>query len=97
MGVRGYIIIKLSERLNNDDLWELTKRYESIDGIEFSDNVVGNYDFVLTIDTKKRIEEVLDKVKKTAKVDKAISLTTNNIFKKHREIKDLKILDNITW
>jgi len=96
MGKRGYIVVKINEKLNDDELWDITKKYESINGVEFSDNVVGNYDFVLTIDTEKRIEEVLDEIKNIAKIDQAISLTTNNIFKKHREMKDLKILDDIS-
>ena len=30
MGLRGFIVVKLHERLEHEELWELTKRYEEV-------------------------------------------------------------------
>ncbi len=96
MGVRGYILVKLNKVLKSENIWELIKRYESIDDIEFATNVVGNYDFVLTVDTKKSFEMVLDQIRKIKSDSEVVGLKVNNIYDKHREIKELKILDELS-
>jgi len=95
MGTRGFIIVKLNKTLNENDLWELTKQYEAIDGIDFASNVIGQYDFVLSVDTKDLFENIIDKIKKTDSSGEVLSLKINNVYDKHREIKDLKILNDL--
>ena len=51
MGLRGYVLVKLHETPGPDGLWELTKSYEEIEGIDFACRVIGAYDYVLTVDT----------------------------------------------
>ncbi len=96
MGIRGYIIIKLEGTPDADRLWELTKLYESIDGVDFADTVTGMYDFVLTVDTKKTFEAVIHEVKELGTTANVLSLQINNLFDKHREIKDLKLLKDLS-
>ena len=96
MGARGYILVKLKKTMSEDELWELIKQFESIEDVEFAARVIGPYDFVLTIDTKTSIETVIKKIETHVVSKKLESLKIDNIFVKHREIKDLKILDEIT-
>ena len=96
MGARGYVLMKLKKSMSEDELWELIKEFESIDAVEFAARVIGPYDFVLTIDTKTSLETVINWINSHGVSKKLVSLKIDNIFVKHREIKDLKILDDIT-
>ena len=95
MGARGYVLVKLKKPMSEDELWELIKQFESIDDVEFAAHVIGPYDFVLTIDTKNSLESVIKKIDSHGVSKKVEALKIDNIFVKHREIKDLKILDDI--
>jgi len=96
MGTRGYVVIKLKTSPDADQLWELTKQYEEIDGVDFADTVSGLYDFVLTVDTKKAFDLVTHEIKKVEKNADILALQSSNLFDKHREIKDLKLLDDLS-
>jgi len=96
MGIRGYVIIKLKSTPDVDRLWELTKLYESIDGVDFADTVTGMYDFMLTVDTKEAFDAVIHEIKRVEKDSEVLSLQINNLFDKHREIKDLKLLKDLS-
>ena len=96
MGARGYVLVKLKKPMKEDKLWELVKQFESIDDVEFAARVIGPYDFVLTIDAKTSLETVKKKIDSHGVSKKLEALKIDNIFVKHREIKDLKILDDIT-
>jgi hypothetical protein len=91
MGLRGFIVVKLHERMDHDELWELIMQYESMDGIEFASHVIGEYDFVLSIDTMESFESVIDRVRGTNPADRIVGLQISEEFDKHREIKDLNI------
>ena len=96
MGARGYVLVKLKKPMSEDELWELVKQFESIDDVEFAARVIGPYDFVLTIDSKTSLDTVKKKIEDQGISNKLESLKIDNVFVKHREIKDLKILDDIT-
>ncbi len=96
MGTRGYVVIKLKVLPDTDRLWELTKQYEEIDGVDFADTVSGMYDFVLTVDTKKAFDTVVHEIRKVEKNTEVLSLQSSNLFDKHREIKDLKLLNDLS-
>jgi len=95
MGARGYVLLKLKETASEDELWNLVKQFETIEDVEFAARVIGSYDFVLTIDTKSSLETVKQKIDSQGVYKKIESLKIDNVFVKHREIKDLKILDNL--
>jgi hypothetical protein len=101
MGARGYIILKLKGDAEPDRLWELKNRYESIEGVEFASHVIGPYDFVVSIDLPHRndkltIESVLEKIGKIESCEEILSLTVNNVFVKHQELKGMKLLDQLS-
>lgn len=91
MGIRGYVIAKLKESMSENDLWELTKKFESLNDVEFAARVIGRYDFVLTIDTQETFEAALQRIEKFGAFEDTVSLKIDDIFVKHREIKDLEI------
>ena len=91
MGLRGFIVVKLHESLEHEELWELIKGYESMEGIEFASHVIGEYDFVLSVDTMESFESVIDRVRGSNPADRIIGLQISEEFDKHREIKDLNI------
>jgi transcriptional regulator of NAD metabolism len=95
MGARGYVLVKVKNPLTEDELWSLVKQFETIDDVEFAARVIGPYDFVLTIDTKTSLDAVKNKLEGQGVFEKLESLKIDNIFVKHREIKDLKILDDL--
>jgi transcriptional regulator of NAD metabolism len=95
MGARGYILVKLKSPLSEDELWGLVKQFESMDDVEFAARVIGPYDFVLTIDTKSSLDAVKKQIDSQGEYKKLESLKIDNIFIKHREIKDLKIFDDL--
>jgi hypothetical protein len=100
MGSRGYLIVKLRRHAEGDRLWEIKKHYESLDGVEFVDRVIGAYDFLLTLDlpfSKKQltIERVLATIKKDENCAEIISLKSDSTFGRHEEVKDLKILKEL--
>ncbi len=96
MGLRGYVIIKLNRSMNENELWDITKQFEAVDDIEFAAHVIGPYDFVLSIDTKRTFEKVIDEIKQVDVCGEIVSLKINNVYDKHREIKDLKILNDLS-
>ena len=93
--MQGYLILKLRSEPPEGELWELVKLYEEIDGVDFCSHVVGPYDFVLTVDTRESIESVAGKVEETGTCSNILSLKVNNSFVKHRELKDLQILEDL--
>ncbi len=100
MGSRGYLIVKLKQHTEVDNLWEIKKQYESLEGVEFVDRVIGAYDFLLTLDlpfSKKQltVESVLDTIKKDNNCAEIISLKSDCNFGRHEEIKDLSILKEL--
>jgi hypothetical protein len=96
MGLRGYILVKLHKPLDTDGLWELTQKYESIDEVEFASHVIGEYDFVLSVDTGKSLESIIENVRTLNPSSEVQGLKINNNYDKHREIRDLKIFDDLT-
>ena len=96
MGLRGYILIKLHKKIDTDGLWDLTVKYESIDGVEFASHVIGDYDFILSVDTGESLESIIEKVKGCHAAADTTGLKINNSYDKHREIRDLKIFDDLT-
>jgi len=93
--MRSYILLKTGGTLTEEQLFELAKQYESIEGVEFASHVIGAYDYVLTIDAKESIEAVAQAVRETDTCAEILALKTNDVFIKHREMKDLKILDEL--
>ena len=96
MGTRGYVIIKMKGPSDTDRLWELTRKYEEIEGVDFADAVTGQYDFVLTVDTGKAFDIVIHEIKSVEKNTEVLSLQSSNLFDRHREIKDLKLLNDLS-
>ena len=102
MGQRGYLLLKadlsyLDEKAADEQIWDLIQSIEKIRGIEYVANTVGTYDFVATVDSQETIESVAEDVKNIIPdwIKEVTPLTENNLFKKHRELKDLEILDNM--
>jgi hypothetical protein len=96
VGLRGYILIKLHKPLDADGLWDLTEKYESIEGVEFASHVIGDYDFVLSVDTRESLESIIQKVRGCHAAADAMGLKINSSYDRHREIRDLKIFDDLT-
>ena len=96
MGIRGYVLVKLKTSPVPERLWEYAEQYESIHGVDFADAVVGEYDFVLTIDTKKAFDVVVQEIRRIEKNADILSLQSSNVFDKHREIKNLRLLDELS-
>ena len=95
MGIRGYVIATLKEPTGEDELWELTKKLESTEDVEFAARVIGPYDFVLTVDTKQSLEAVTQRIETAGVFESMVSLKIDDIFGKHREIKDLRIFNDL--
>ncbi len=96
MGKRGYILIKSKGFLNENESWELIKKLENLKDVEFVSNTVGDYDFVITVETQDTIDSVAEAIKEiTADFEKMVVLSENDIFIKHREIKDLNIFNSL--
>jgi len=102
MGKRGYLLLKadlsiLNENSMNDQIWNLIQSIENIDGVEYVTNTVGEYDFIVSVDTQESIESVSKQTEKIVPewIKEIITLTENNFFNKHRELKDLEIFNNI--
>jgi len=100
MGMRGYIIGKLEKISEEKELWEITKSLESIPEVTFAENITGVYDFILTVDinpsSRSTFENVVDEIKKRGIFKEIISLKENDILIKHREMLDLKILEELS-
>ena len=95
MGIRGYVIAALKKPMGEDEMWALTKELESLEEVEFAARVIGPYDFVITIDTKQSLESAAKRIDDSGAFDSVVLLKIDDIFVKHREIKDLKILDEL--
>jgi hypothetical protein len=95
MGLRGFVLVKLQESPGHDRLWELTARYEKIEGIEFASRVIGDYDYVLSVDTQKPMEHIIEQVKGLCSGAETVGLTIDETYGKHRELRDLKIFEDL--
>lgn len=96
MGTRGYVLVKLKTSPEPERLWEYTERYENVHGVDFADRVVGEYDFVLTVDTKKAFDVVIQEIRRIEKNADILPLTSSNVFDKHREVKNLRLLNDLS-
>lgn len=96
MGIRGYVIAGLKAPMNEDELWECTKKLESLDDVVFASRVIGPYDFVITVDAKRSFDEGVKRIAETVPFDSIVTLKTDDTFVKHREIRDLELLSSLT-
>jgi hypothetical protein len=95
MGLRGFVLVKLQETPDHERLWEITKGYEKIQGIEFASRVIGEYDYVLSVDTQKPMERIIEQVKRLCSGAEAVGLTIDETYGKHRELRDLKLFEDL--
>ena len=93
--MQGYLLLKLNRERSEPELWDLVKRYEAVEGVDFCAHVIGTFDFVLTVDTKRSLDGVAREIEETGTCSEVLSLKVNNSFVKHRELKDLKILEDL--
>ena len=96
MGIRGYVIAGLKARMSEDELWNLTKKLESLDEVEFAARVIGSYDFVITVDAKRSFDASVKRIAEAAPFERIVTLKTDDTFVKHREIRDLEILESLS-
>lgn len=94
MSARGFILIRLSETLSEDDLWELVKRCEVLDGVDRASRVIGEYDLVLAVDTTGTLDQVLERARALSR-GTVTGLEISDEFVRHREMRDLKILRDL--
>jgi hypothetical protein len=95
MGLRGYVLVKLQGTPDCDGLWELTKNYEKIEGIDFACRVIGAYDYVLCVDTVESMESIIEKVRGLDPGAQTLGLTVDETYGKHRELRDLRIFEDL--
>jgi hypothetical protein len=95
MGLRGYVLVKLHDPPHTDGLWELTKKYEDVEGVEFACRVIGAYDYVLSVDTVESMERVLEEVRGLVPSSEILGLTVDETYGKHRELRDLGIFEDL--
>jgi hypothetical protein len=93
--VQGYLLIKLDREPSDAELWDLVKRYEGVEGVDYCARVIGVYDFVITVDTKRSLDSVAREIEETGTCAGVLSLKVHDTFVKHRELKDLKILEDL--
>jgi hypothetical protein len=94
MSVQGFILVKLTDPSDEGGLWELARRYESVDGIDRAARVIGPYDFVLTVDTTRTFEQVQARID-GEQAGEVLGLKTSDTFVRHREMQDLKLLEEL--
>ncbi|MBN2325444.1 MAG: hypothetical protein JXQ30_17095 [Spirochaetes bacterium] len=96
MGIRGYVIAGLKAPLDEEKLWNLTKKLESLDEVAFAARVIGPYDFVITLDAEGPFDACVKRITETAPFERIVTLKTDDTFVKHREIRDLEILKSLS-
>jgi len=93
--MRGYILLKLKGNHTQDEIWDLIQSIEEIKDIEYVSHIIGLYDFIATVDTHSTLDAVAESFRKQSIFDQVITLKENNIFKKHRELKGLTLLEKL--
>ncbi len=98
MGIKGYLLIKDSAEVNEKIAWDRIKNLENIDGVTYSENLIGEYDYLIFLEVHKEgetLEAIAKKVKESFDFKEVKLLKINNHFLKHREIMEMEILNNI--
>lgn len=98
MGIRGYLLIKDSEEVDEKVAWERIKNLESIAGVNYSENTLGEYDYLVFLEVPREgdtLESITDRIRSSFNFKDVKLLKTNNHFLKHREIMEMDILKRI--
>lgn len=62
MGARAYLLVNISDNLEQADFMNTLRELEEMPGIDFVDPVVGSHDLVITVDTPTTIEAIASQI-----------------------------------
>jgi hypothetical protein len=87
MGLRAYLLIDVSEDMEQREFIEELRQLEDMPGVDFVDPVIGPCDIVVMVDAPVTVEAIAKKIQEKKWVTKIEVLRIVSMFERHRASK----------
>lgn len=87
MGLRAYLLIDVSEDMEQRDFINELRQLEDMPGVDFVDPVIGPCDIVVMVDAPVTVEAIAKKIQEKKWVMKIEVLRIVSMFERHRASK----------
>ena len=87
MGVRAYLLVEVTDDMEQQDFISTLRELEEIPGVDFVDPVIGTVDMLIMIDAPVTVEAVASKIRAQKWVKKLEILRIVSMFERHRASK----------
>jgi len=91
MGLRAYLMLRLTDSLSQDELVNVLRQLEEIDEVDFVDPVQGSWDVMLIVEAASSVEAVVRKIRKKRWVLELEILKVRSFFERPRPWKELNL------
>ena len=87
MGLRAYLLIDVSEDMEQREFIDELRQLEDMPGVDFVDPVIGPCDIVVMVDAPVTVEAIARKIQEKKWVTKIEVLRIVSMFERHRASK----------
>jgi len=93
MGARAYLLVSISDNLEQADFMNTLSELEEMSGIDFVDPVVGSHNLVIMVDTPTTIEAIASQIRARKEVEGLDILRIISASQRHRATKPEPVPD----
>jgi hypothetical protein len=87
MGLRAYLLIDVSEEIEQREFINELRQLEDMPGVDFVDPIIGACDLVIMVDAPVTVESIARKIQEKSWVKKIEILRIVSIFERHHNSK----------
>ena len=87
MGLRAYLLIDVTDDMDQSEFIKMLRELEEMPGVDFVDPVVGSRDMVVMVDAPVTVEAVASKIQAKGWVKNMEILRIVSMFERHRASK----------
>lgn len=87
MGVRAYLLVEVTDDMEQQDFITTLRQLEEMTGVDFVDPVIGSTDMVIMVDAPVTVEAIASRIRAKDWVKKLEILRIVSMFERHRASK----------
>lgn len=87
MGSRAYLLVRVSDEMEQGELIKALRELEEMPGVDFVDPVIGSSDLVITVDAPVTVQAIANKVQAKTWVKEMEILRIVSMYERHRASK----------